>query len=208
MYNIGYLDDEDLEYDNYRVDLLNHDMNLIKIQGIKTKTELRNYILSLKLDCLIIDYNLNKFRQKEIQDGNELVRYINSEIPDFPCIILTSYPEESKDEKTVINSFILDRDVLTNYTDGAEYKELVDKITNNIEVYKKRLILNKVEFENLMKQRRSNDLSIAEEDRLISLYKILYSYNMVDEINPELLRKELQVKINSVISKLKELLGE
>ena len=208
MYNIGYLDDEDLEYDNYRVDLLNHDMNLIKIQGIKTKTDLRNYILSLKLDCLIIDYNLNKFRQKEIQDGNELVRYINSEIPDFPCIILTSYPEESKDEKTVINSFILDRDVLTNDTDGAEYKELVDKITNNIEVYKKRLILNKVEFENLMKQRRSNDLSIAEEDRLISLYKILYSYNMVDEINPELLRKELQVKINSVISKLKELLGE
>ena len=84
----------------------------------------------------------------------------------------------------------------------------MDKITNNIEVYKKRLILNKVEFENLMKQRRSNDLSIAEEDRLISLYKILYSYNMVDEINPELLRKELQVKINSVISKLKELLGE
>ena len=208
MYNIGYLDDEDLEYDNYRVDLLNHDMNLIKIQGIKTKTDLRNYILSLKLDCLIIDYNLNKFRQKEIQDGNELVRYINSEIPDFPCIILTSYPEESKDEKTVINSFILDRDVLTNDTDGAEYKELVDKITNNIEVYKKRLILNKAEFENLMKQRRSNDLSIAEEDRLISLYKILYSYNMVDEINPELLRKELQVKINSVISKLKELLGE
>ena len=34
MYNIGYLDDEDLEYDNYRIDLLNHDMNLIKIQGI------------------------------------------------------------------------------------------------------------------------------------------------------------------------------
>lgn len=208
MYNIGYLDDEDLEYDNYRVDLLNHDMNLIKIQDIKTKTDLRNYILSLKLDCLIIDYNLNKFRQKEIQDGNELVRYINSEIPDFPCIILTSYPEESKDEKTVINSFILDRDVLTNDTDGVEYKELVDKITNNIEVYKKRLMLNKAEFENLMKQRRANDLSIAEEDRLISLYKILYSYDMVDEINPELLRKELQVKMNSVISKLKELLGE
>lgn len=208
MYSIGYLDDEDLEYDNYRVDLLNHNMNLIKIQDIKTKTDLRNLILSLKLDCLIIDYNLNKFRQKEIQDGNELVRYINSEIPDFPCIILTSYPEESKDEKTVINSFILDRDVLTNDTDGVEYKELVDKITNNIEVYKKRLTLNKEEFENLMKRRHVNDLSIAEEDRLISLYKILYSYNMVDEINPELLRKDLQVKMNSVISKLKELLGE
>lgn len=208
MYIVGYLDDEDLEYDNYKVDLRNYDMDLVRIENIKTKNDLKENILQLKLDCLIIDYNLNKFRQKEIQDGNELVRFINSEIPDFPCIILTSYPDESREEKTVVNSFILDRDILTNDTDGEEYKLLVGKIINNIEVYKKRLALNKAEFESLMKQRNAKKLNIKEEDRLISLYKILYSYGLVDEINPELLRNDLQVKMNSVISKLKDLLGE
>lgn len=208
MYTIGYLDDEDLEYDNYKIDLLNYDMDLVKIENIKTKNDLKESILKLKLDCLIIDYNLNKFRQKDIQDGNELVRYINIEIPDFPCIILTSYPDASKEEKTVVNSFILDRDVLTNDTDGVEYKLLVDKIINNIEVYIKRLSLNKTEFDKLMRKKNENKLNINEEDRLISLYKILFAYGMVDEINPELLRKDLQVKMNLVIEKLKDLIGE
>lgn len=208
MYTIGYLDDEDLEYDNYKIDLLNYDMDLVKIENIKTKNDLKESILKLKLDCLIIDYNLNKFRQKDIQDGNELVRYINIEIPDFPCIILTSYPDASKEEKTVVNSFILDRDVLTNDTDGVEYKLLVDKILNNIEVYIKRLSLNKTEFDKLMRKKNENKLNINEEDRLISLYKILFAYGMVDEINPELLRKDLQVKMNLVIEKLKDLIGE
>ncbi len=208
MYNIGYVDDETLEYDNYKVDLAYYDINLINIDNIKTKSDLKNFILDLKLDCLIIDYNLNKLKQKDLQDGNELVRFINIEVPDFPCIILTSYPGASREEKTVVNSFILDRDDLTKDTDGGEYKKLVDKIINSIEVYKKRLELNKVEYEQLIRKRAQSKFSIEDEDRIITLYKILFAYGIVDEINPELLRKNIEVKMDVVISKLKKILGE
>lgn len=208
MYNIGYLDDQDEEFDNYKADLHYHNIELFKIQNIKSKLELRNIILDNMFDCLIIDYNLSRFRNKEVKDGNELVRYLNLEIPDFPCIILTSYPQESKNEKTVVNSFILNRDVLTNDTDGKEYHEFVEKIVNGIDVFKQRLQLNKDEYEKLMKKKKDGSISSVEEDRLISLYKLLSSYNIVDEINPELLRRELNVKINDIISKLSDILGE
>lgn len=208
MYNIGYLDDQDEEFDNYKADLHYHNIELFKIQNIKSKLELRNIILDNMFDCLIIDYNLSRFRNREVKDGNELVRYINLEIPDFPCIILTSYPQASKNEKTVINSFILNRDVLTNDTDGKEYHEFVEKIINGIDVFKQRLHLNKDEYEKLMKKKKDGSISSVEEDRLISLYKLLSSYNIVDEINPELLRRELNVKINDIISKLSDILGE
>ena len=34
MYNIGYLDDQDEEFDNYKADLHYHNIELFKIQNI------------------------------------------------------------------------------------------------------------------------------------------------------------------------------
>ena len=59
-YRIGYFDDEDREYENYKVDLEYHKIELIKIVNISTKEQLRDLILNEKLDAIIIDYDLSK----------------------------------------------------------------------------------------------------------------------------------------------------
>lgn len=208
-YRIGYFDDENREYDNYKVDFEYHNIDLIKVSDIKTKSELREYILNEKLDGIIIDYDLSKIHSDELIDGNALVRYLNIEIPDFPSIILTSFAADSRNENTVINALILDRDIMTNDVDGAEYTNFINTIINLIMVFKKRLSLNVEEYQTLISKRKSNKmLTPIEEQRLINLYKILYSYDLIDEINPLLLTPSLGQKLDKVLESIKKITEE
>lgn len=209
MYKIGYLDDENREYDNYKVDFEFHNIDLIKITGIKTKFHLREYILEEKLDAIIIDYDLSKFHLDELVDGNSLVRYLNVEIPDFPSIILTSFADDSRNDNTVINALILDRDIMTKDVDGPEFEGFIKTITNLIDVFQKRLSLNLEEYQSLISKRKSeNNLTPIEEQRLISLYKVLYAYELIDEINPLLLTSSLGEKLDKVLDSIRKLTGE
>ncbi len=206
MYRIGYFDDENREFENYKIDFKNYDIELLKIVGIKSKSDLRDKILNDQLDAIIIDFDLSKFHNADLADGNDIVRYLNIEIPDFPSIILTSYPNDSRRKNTVITNSILDRDILTRDSDSREYKSLMDTIINFIKVFHKRLELNQKEFNALFMKRNSGIvLSANMEQRMISLYKILLSYGLVDEINPLLLTSSLSKKLDEIISAIKKL---
>ena len=209
MYKIGYLDDENREYENYKVDFKHHNIDLVKIADITTKAQLRDYVLNEKLDAIIIDYDLSKLHHNDIADGNALVRYLNIEIPDFPSIILTSFATDSRNEQTVINPLILDRDIMTDDLDGPEYANFLSMIMNLIQVFKKRLDLNVEEYQTLISKRKSSKtLTAVEEQRLVSLYRILYSYNLIDEINPSLLTSSLSEKLDKVLSSIRKLTEE
>ena len=206
MYRIGYLDDENREYENYKVDFAFHEIDLIKITEIETKAQLRDYILGEKLDAIIIDYDLSKIHNEELIDGNSLVRYLNIEIPDFPSVILTSFAADSRNDNTVMHALILDRNIMTNDVDGPEYSNFITTIENLITVFKKRMELNVQEYQTLILRRKNNnDLAPVEEQRLISLYKLLYSYDLIDEINPSLLTPALSEKLDKVLNSIKKL---
>lgn len=206
MYRIGYLDDENREYENYKVDFAFYEIDLIKITGIESKAQLRDYILGEKLDAIIIDYDLSKIHNEELVDGNSLVRYLNIEIPDFPSIILTSFAADSRNDNTVMHALILDRNIMTNDVDGPEYSNFIATIENLITVFKKRMELNVQEYQTLiLRRKKNNDLAPVEEQRLISLYKLLYSYDLIDEINPSLLTPTLSEKLDKVLNSIKKL---
>lgn len=205
-YRVGYLDDENREYDNYKVDFEYHKIELVKVSDIETKAQLRDFILNEKLDAIIIDYDLSKIHHDELVDGNALVRYLNIEIPDFPSIILTSFAADSRNDNTVIHALILDRDIMTNDVDGEEYSNFIKTIVNLITVFHKRLSLNADEYQILISKRKSNEgLTSIEEQRLINLYKILFAYDLIDEINPLLLTPSLGEKLDKVLESIKKL---
>ena len=205
-YRVGYLDDENREYDNYKVDFEYHKIELVKVSDIETKAQLRDFILNEKLDAIIIDYDLSKIHHDELVDGNALVRYLNIEIPDFPSIILTSFAADSRNDNTVIHALILDRDIMTNDVDGEEYSNFIKTIVNLITVFHKRLSLNAEEYQTLISKRKSNEgLTSIEEQRLINLYKILFAYDLIDEINPLLLTPSLGEKLDKVLESIKKL---
>lgn len=205
-YRVGYLDDENREYDNYKVDFEYHKIELVKVSDIETKAQLRDFILNEKLDAIIIDYDLSKIHHDELVDGNALVRYLNIEIPDFPSIILTSFAADSRNDNTVIHALISDRDIMTNDVDGEEYSNFIKTIVNLITVFHKRLSLNADEYQILISKRKSNEgLTSIEEQRLINLYKILFAYDLIDEINPLLLTPSLGEKLDKVLESIKKL---
>ena len=205
-YRIGYFDDEDREYENYKKDFEYHKIELIKIDNISTKEQLRDLILNEKLDAIIIDYDLSKINHEYLVDGNAIVRYLNIEIPDFPSIILTSFAEDSRNEKTVINPLILERDIMTKDVDGEDFLEFIKRIENMIMVFQKRLSLNVEEYQALISRRKSNDdLTPYEEQRLMSLYRVLFAYDLIDEINPSLLTSSLSKKFDMVLDSIKKL---
>lgn len=205
-YRIGYFDDENREYDNYKVDFEYHKIELIKVSNIETRVQIRDFILSEKLDAIIIDYDLSKFHSDELVDGNALVRYLNTEIPDFPSVILTSFAADSRNDNTVINALILDRDIMTNDVDGPEYQTFINTIVNLITVFHKRLSLNVEEYQILISKRKNKEeLLPVEEQRLINLYKILFAYDLIDEINPFLLTSSLYEKLDKVLDGIKKL---
>lgn len=205
-YRVGYLDDENREYDNYKVDFEYHKIELVKVSDIETKAQLRDFILNEKLDAIIIDYDLSKIHHDELVDGNALVRYLNIEMPDFPSIILTSFAADSRNDNTVIQALILDRDIMTNDVDGEAYSNFIKTIVNLITVFHKRLSLNADEYQTLISKRKSNEgLTSIEEQRLINLYKILFAYDLIDEINPLLLTPSLGEKLDKVLESIKKL---
>ena len=158
------------------------------------------------MDAIIIDYDLSKIHHEELVDGNSLVRYLNIEIPDFPSIILTSFAADSRNENTVINALILDRDIMTNDVDGSEYADFIKTIVNLIKVFHKRLSLNVDEYQALISKRNNKEeLTPIEEQRLINLYKILFAYDLIDEINPMLLTPSLGEKLDKVLDSIKKL---
>lgn len=209
MCKIGYFDDDMREYESYKCDFARYKIELIKVDGILSKHQLRDYILNEKLDAMIIDYKLSKFRNKELLNGNELVRYLDNEIPDFPSIIITSYVKNSQEQNTVINSLILDRDIMTKDTDGKEYGDFINKILNLISVFRKRLQLNCDEYKKLLSKRQNKHLMTPyEEHRMLNLYEILYSYGLIDEINSMILTPTLSVKLDKVLEDLKKIVDK
>ena len=131
---------------------------------------------------------------------------VNIEIPDFPSVILTSFAADSRNDNTVIHALILDRNIMTNDVDGPEYSQFIMTIDNLITVFKKRMELNVEEYQTLISRRKNyNDLTPVEEQRLISLYKLLYSYDLIDEINPSLLTPALSDKLDKVLNSIKKL---
>lgn len=205
-YRIGYFDDENREYDNYKVDFDYHKIELIKVSDIETRAQIREFILREKLDAIIIDYDLSKFHYEDLADGNAIVRYLNTEIPDFPSVILTSFAADSRNDNTVINALILDRDIMTNDVDGPEYQNFINTIVNLITVFRKRLSLNVGEYQGLISKRKNKEVLLpVEEQRLIHLYRILFAYDLIDEINPLLLTPSLGEKLDKVLDGIKKL---
>lgn len=98
---------------------------------------------------------------------------------------------------------------MTNDVDGEDYSKFIDTIKNLINVFKKRLQLNLDEYKILIAKRQNQLLlSPIEEQGLITLYNILHSYDLIDEINPHLLTSSLSEKLDRVLENIKKLAEE
>ena len=202
MIKVGFIDDETANYADYAKRLKRQDVDLLLYEGDNTSSEdIVNWLIDENLECLLIDYDL---RKKFARNGTDLVFEINQYLPEFPCIMLTNYPEQSKDEKLVPRRLIWDREKM-NKTDLTE---VVDSISNEVAVYLKRKEILFEQYGALIEKRKNSVLTASEEEKLLQLHTLFSRYGETDDFPAQLLSSDINKKLDSLIERMSQLLAE
>ena len=197
-YRVGFVDDLENMIEKYSKKLSRDNISLIYAKDCLTFNDVFEWILDNTIEYLLIDYNLS---QKYNFSGSQLIHYSNNMIPDLPCIIFSSVNNINDD--LVQRNLIKDKNIFEKRMDDIEYRKFIDEIKNGVEVFKKRKEASLEEYNSLLiKKNKGGFTNSSEEEKFIYLYKILMSYGMVDKISPEIIKSNIEAKIDDLISKL------
>lgn len=200
MYRIGIIDDTDEIMEDYVKRLRRMDIELLAApEG--SMDDIRRWIVNQQVKCMLIDYQLTS---KYDYNGTDLAFYLDDALQGLPYLILTSYPEDSVDEKLVVKNAIVDRSIMDRNED--EFLDFCDQLKQMTEVYDNTIKKYKEKYEILLKKRQENKLSLEEEEELMDIYRILKSYGEVDEIPAEMLKSSLSSQMDLLLGKLDDLL--
>ena len=196
---IGFVDNSFDLLPDYKTRLSRHGIDLLFPDAGKSKLEIADWVLQNNVRCLMVDH---KLRPNFDYVGTDLVAYINSALPDLPCMILTAYQQESLNENLVIKNMIESRDIL----DAPDLVEFCEELKQAVNVFSKRLELHEAEYRSLLEAKEKEKISAQQEERLAYLYRILRAYGEVDELPVALLHPNIEQKMDSLIGELNELL--
>ena len=202
MIKVGFIDEKTANYADNAKRLKRQDVDLLLYEGDNTSSEdIVNWLIDENLECLLIDYDL---RKKFARNGTDLVFEINQYLPEFPCIMLTNYPEQSKDEKLVPRRLIWDREEMNK----PNLTEVVDSISNEVAVYLKRKEILFEQYGALIEKRKNSVLTASEEEKLLQLHTLFSRYGETDDFPAQLLSSDINKKLDSLIERMSQLLAE
>lgn len=210
MYNIGYIDDNPSLYTTYEKKLKrrDQDVELILIEGCKTKAEFVEKIYEKQIEVLLIDY---KMASTFGFNGTTLISYINDQIRDLECFILTAVGNEQISDGLVASRNIFAKTVCDTEGDDPEkvsaLMEFIKTLKESADVFKKRREQKIDEYKALLKKRNEGNLG-AEEEEFLRLYKVLSSYGMVEKLPDTLLNLEFEQKLNDLLKIGNKILDE
>lgn len=210
MYNIGYIDDNPSLYTTYEKKLKrrDRDVELILIEGCKTKAEFVEKIYEKQIEVLLIDY---KMASTFGFNGTTLISYINDQIRDLECFILTAVDNEQISDGLVASRNIFAKTVFDTEGDDPEkvsaLMEFIKTLKESADVFKKRREQKIDEYKVLLKKRDEGNLG-AEEEEFLRLYKVLSSYGMVEKLPDTMLNLEFEQKLNNLLEIGNKILDE
>jgi FOG: CheY-like receiver len=194
---IGYIDDDFDLIETYRELFKKENIEIITPEYLLDKQGIISWIINNNLKVILVDYKLSG---KFSFNGTELIAYINSCLPNIQCILLTAYKEESIDEKLVINNLIVER---SSYENSDAFVQFANLIKEAEEIFDKRLNLDLLEYEELLKKKNSQNISSEEEVRLVNLSDLLRKYGELDDEVPAVLKKtEIEKKVDNLLNLL------
>ncbi len=205
MYKVGFIDDDKSLINDYKIRLRRKDIELLFVEEMQSMENVMKWILDNGIKCMLVDYKLTEAYDF---NGTELVAYINSELPDLPCIILTNYCDDGIGENLVIKNLFIERESLDADIDSPGFENLVNTFKQAVDVFDNRLKRHQSEFERLKSKKDKNDINSSEEERLIELFKILRAYNEVDDLPTELLTTNASKKMSDILESLDRLIDK
>lgn len=141
-YHIGIIDDVENERADIQVsilDQLGYDAQIdFKEYLLKSRTkedifkEIREDIEEEKIYALIVDFRLDT--TKDVIEGWEIIDFMHEETPEFPVVILTNAPEESKESPYTDADKVYSKKVFLDPS-LPQTKEMVKNIWLNMQKY-------------------------------------------------------------------------
>lgn len=99
-YKLGYVDEDESDVRSfYKYIKPYEDTILFEVFTPKKLIDIEEFYEKIKesdLDILVIDYRLNEYTNIDFL-GSDLIHYVHKHRRDFPCILLTSHPDEAID---------------------------------------------------------------------------------------------------------------
>lgn len=200
MIKVGYIDDVLDQVENYERKLRRFQIELIPFEVGTQKADYIEQIYKNQVEVLLIDY---KMASTIGFNGSALISYINDEIPDMTCFILTSAERTHITDKLVIDNQIYSKEIFDTEADDPDrteqFQKFVEQLKNCAEVYQSRRKLKCKEYEELLDKKKSRVLSVPEEEEFCRLYHALSSYGMVEKLSDTALQSDFEQKLDDLL---------
>ena len=202
MYRIGYIDDQPTQYELYKKKFKRRydDVELILLEDCKTREEFLDKIYEERVEVLLIDY---KMAGTFGFNGSTLINYINDQIRDLECFILSAVERDKISDGIVATRNTFSKDIFD--TEGDDEKRLkdfyafADMLRESAGVFKKRSEQKLQDYKKLLEKKKQNMLSLPEEEEYRRLYKVLSSYGYIEKLPNEMLTSDFEQKIDSLL---------
>lgn len=202
MYRVGYIDDEPTQYENFSRKLRRRcdELELVLLEGCRTKEEFLEKIYEKQIDVLLIDY---KMAGAYGFNGTTLINYINDHIRDLECFILTAVDKEQITDGLVAERNRFPKTIFdTEAEDSQKIMELDDflkSLRDSAAVYKTRREHKVERYKELLEKKKAGVLGVEEEE-FLGLYKVLSSYGMVEKLPANMLSSEFEERLDNLLS--------
>lgn len=201
MYRVGYIDDETTQYEYYdrKLKRLSPDIELIFLKDCKTKEDFLEKIYAEQIEVLLIDYRMaGNFGF----NGTTLINYINDHVRDLECFILTGVDRELISDGLVTDRNTFQKTIFNTETDDPqkvqELLEFIDVLRNSAKVYRVRREQKIERYKELLELKKSGKLG-ADEEEFLSLYKVLSSYGMVENLPQKMLSSSFEKDLDDLL---------
>jgi len=195
MYKVAYVDDDYSAFSDYQKRLARKGIELHFVDNCISMEDILVWVMNNCIECLLVDHKLTA---KYAFQGTNVVAYINSQLPDLPCIILTNYPKDSEGDNLVVKNLIFDRNIMSE-VDISPFAEIIKQ---SAEVFRNRLKIHLDKYEALLDKKNNGHISADEEEWFLYLYKLLRAYGEVDDVATELLKPDVDKKIDALMERL------
>lgn len=202
MYRIGYIDDEPTQYKNYARKIERHysDMELVLFENCKTKDEFVEKIYEEQADVLLIDY---KMTGRFGFNGTTLINYINDRVRDLECFILTAVEQDQITDGLVSGRNRRSKEIFDTEAENPEkvkkLDEFISELRESAEVFRTRREQKVGKYQELLKKKKEGRLNSDEEGEFMSLYKVLASYGLIEELPDTMLKSDFEKALNEIL---------
>lgn len=202
MYRVGYIDDQPTHFGMIQRKFKRFwpESELVLLDGCTTREEFLDRIYAEQIDVLLVDYKMvGTFGF----NGSTLINYINDQMRDLECFILTAVEQENVKDGLVAYRNVQSKSVFDTEGDDAErigkLKEFLRILKDSAEVFQTRRELKKQQYLELFEKKKAGKLALHEQDEYLRLYKVLSSYGMIEKLPQEILTSEFEADLDRLM---------